>query len=350
VCAIAGCGGSGQPVTPIGPGTASSTSHTVTGPLVYFFNGYSIDVYAPPAGASTEAPIATIAGSNTGLLGNTTGDYLPQGIAIDGSGQIYVTTENNSVTVYSPNPVGSLNEAPLATIAGSNTGLDQPVALALDPGGKIYVANQGNHSVTVYAAHPSGTMNETPLATIAGNNTGLAYAEGIALDGGGNIYVSNMDPAMATAENEGSITVYAANPSGLMNEAPLATIFGSNTHMLTPGTVAVDGSGKIYVLNYYFGGGGCNVTIFAPNPRGSLNEAPLANGFTTGLFQCAALALDANGNIYVSGLPPQGAADPNPHIGIFAPYPSGESTAPLATLNTSGEGGIAVHSVLSPAP
>ena len=65
-------------------------------------------------------------------------------------------------------------KAPTATIAGGNTRLDFPDGIALDGAGNIYVANNGVNdvaSITVYAAGASG--NATPMVTIAGSNTGL---------------------------------------------------------------------------------------------------------------------------------------------------------------------------------
>jgi len=63
------------------------------------------------------------------------------------------------------------NATPTATIAGGNTGLDNPFGIALDGAGNIYAANLPGNSITVYAAGASG--NATPTATISGNNTGL---------------------------------------------------------------------------------------------------------------------------------------------------------------------------------
>jgi len=52
----------------------------------------------------------------------------------------------------------------VATIAGGNTGLQEPIGIALDGAGKIYVTNVVSNSITVYAAGASG--NATPTATI----------------------------------------------------------------------------------------------------------------------------------------------------------------------------------------
>lgn len=232
----------------------------------------SITVYAanPSLGMVNEAPIATIAGPDTGLNN-------PSGIALDAGGKIYVTNITNTITVYAANPSGTLDETPLGTIAGTNTGLDEPFGIAVDAAGKIYVADElggSSGSITVYPANPSGTLNETPLATIAGSSTALGNPLGIAVDASGKIYATNSLPS--------TVTVYVANPSGTVNEAPLATIGGSATQLGTPVSVTLDPTGKIYVLSSY--GGTTNntgaITVFAANPSGTLNETPL--GVITG--------------------------------------------------------------------
>src|SRR5208282_2754745 len=126
------------------------------------------------------APIATIAGSNTGL-------GYPSGVAIDGTGNIYVANKaTDTVTIYSPlgSSTGALNESPTATIGGSNTGMDSPAGIAVDASGNIYVTNEGgfdgdNASVTVYP--PGSTGNAAPAVTIAGPATQLARPQGIAV-------------------------------------------------------------------------------------------------------------------------------------------------------------------------
>jgi hypothetical protein len=249
----------------------------------------SVTVYPPnPSGTLNEAPSATIAGSNAGL------SQTLDGVAVDASGKSYVASfaSGGAITVYPANPSGTLNEAPLATIQGTNTELALPVGIAFDASGKIYVTNV-NDSITVYPANPSGTLNEAPLATITGSNTALSPV-GIALDASGKIYVANEFNPNSDSGTP-SVTVYAANPSGTINETPLATIAGSNTGLTQPVGVAVDASGKIYVVNC----GTCqstgidSINVYAANPSGTLNEAPLATitGSNTGLTSPVWIAL-----------------------------------------------------------
>ena len=215
-----------QTVTATDASTSSITgSQVITVPALsdkplYVANGGvggPVTVYA--AGASCNAaPMATIAGNNTGLSGSV-------GIALDAAGQLYVTNTSglSTITIYAAGAAG--NATPIATIAGSNTGLRNPRGIALDAAGQLYVANWDFPStITIYAAGATG--NATPIATIGGNNTGLLGSEGVALDGAGQLYVVNDETSPY------SITVYAPGATG--NAAPIATIAGSNTALVAP--------------------------------------------------------------------------------------------------------------------
>ena len=78
--------------------------------------------------SASVAPIATIAGPNTGLVN-------PWGVLVDANGLIYVDTNagggNDSIVVFAAGANG--NVAPLRTIVGSNTGLNSPLDMVLAP-------------------------------------------------------------------------------------------------------------------------------------------------------------------------------------------------------------------------
>jgi len=237
------------------------------------FTSNSITVYA--AGATGNAtPTATIAGSNTGLNG-------PVGIVFNTARQLYAAnTRSNSITVYAAGATG--NATPIATIAGSNTGLTASNGIAVDAVGRLYVANFDNvnitsSSITVYAAGATG--NVTPMATIAGSNTGLNAPFGIALDAGGRLYVANLD--------SDSITVYAAGATG--NATPATTIAGSNTGLNNPIGIAVDAAGRLYVTN--FNSGNFGIVIYAAGASGNATPTAIIAGSNTGLNLPTYLAL-----------------------------------------------------------
>ena len=309
----------------------------------------SVFVY-PPLGSSTgtlnESPTATISGFATGML-------FPQGIALDSLGNIYVADFGDpehfpvipaNVFVYPPlgSSTGTLNESPTASISGNYTGLDNPTGIALDSGKNIYVTDQGNSSLTVYPplGSSTGTLNEAPTATISGNSTGLVTPWGIALDSSNNIDVADNGAA--------SVFVYPplGSNTGPLNEAPTATISGSNTSLSKPYGIALGSSGDISGDIYVVNDTPPSVITYPPlgSSTGPLNEAPsaaISASVTTGLFVPYGIAVDFTGNIYVTNETP-------PSVFVY-PAGSNANAAPTDTISGGATGlenptGIAVDS------
>ena len=226
------------------------------------FNGYvtnadtsTVTIYAP--GTSGNAlPTAVISGANTGLI-------VPFGIDLDSKNNIYVANcgscddSDDSITVYAAGATG--NVAPLDVISGDITGLDGPNGLALDGSGFIYVANEDGFTVTIYLPIAFGFVgNVPPAVTISGADTGISRPHALVVDGAGNLYVTN--------GNANSVTIYAAADiaaaitAGInsiladvipapVDLAPEATIVGAATGLNNPNGIAFDDSGNFYVTN-----------------------------------------------------------------------------------------------------
>jgi len=290
-------------------------------------------VVYPPLGSSTgllnEPPTAVIFGGNTGM-------EEPAGITLDSSGKIYVADEGaESVFVYPAlSLTGLLNEAPTATISGSDTGLGEPFGIAMDSSGKIYVADFAARAVIVYPklGSSTGMLNEVPTAVIFGSDTGLNFPLGIVLDSSGKIYVADEGPE---ATGPPSVIVYPAlgSSTGMLNEAPTASIIGSNTGLEFPVGLAHI-SGKIYVADFFAD----IVSVFPSlgSSTGLLNEAPSAAISTppaTGLEAGDGIALDSSGKIYVAGYDSSGV----PSVLVYAAG-SNASAAPIATISGASTG------------
>ena len=130
---------------------------------------------------------------------------------------IYVTNPStNTISVYSADATG--NVSPVEIIGGSKTRLANPTGIALDQLGKIYVLNSATATITVYSTFNFGVIgkttlqNQAPIAIIAGPKTKLKQPVAIAVDASGDIYVANQAGGPVVPGGglrQGTITAYS---------------------------------------------------------------------------------------------------------------------------------------------
>lgn len=126
--------------------------------------------------------------------------YLPGGLALDSTGNIYVAdTYNNMIRKISPSGfVTTLAGRPFAGVAngkGSSASFSHPAGLTVGPGGNIFVADVGNNKIRVIS--PDGIVSNfagsgAPGAT-NGRDTIASFSRpyGVTADKSGNIYVAD---------------------------------------------------------------------------------------------------------------------------------------------------------------
>jgi hypothetical protein len=188
----------------------------------------SILVYAP----GQKKPLRTI----------TLGIHEPVAMAVDAAGNVYVGNAGSaqrhaSITEYA---AGSTSVSRKIT-----SGLKWPGSLAVDGSGDLFAANQGA-SVIEYA--PNSIRR---LRTI---RHGIAGASAFAIDPAGTLYVGNTgDPS-----RRGWISVYAPGSS--------SPAYKISRGINDPRALALDGDDNLYVANWAYGRQG-SVTVYAPNTQ-----------------------------------------------------------------------------------
>ena len=146
------------------------------------------NVYIANTGA---ASVVEVPANGAAQLNLATGLSNPTGIAVDGSGNVYVVERNG----------GDVTEIPVAGGARVSlaTGLDNPYAIAVDAAGNLYISlnggsqvvekvDAGTHGIsTVAGSNASGYAGDGGAATSATLNQPL----GVAVDGSGNLYIAD---------------------------------------------------------------------------------------------------------------------------------------------------------------
>ncbi|MGB8412352.1 MAG: choice-of-anchor D domain-containing protein [Candidatus Binatus sp.] len=177
-------------------------------------------VFVYPAGSTGNVPpIATISSSAMSC---------PTDITLDSSDNIYVA-DANGVLVYAAGSTGDATPTAIIPAGGATDQLTYPIGIALDSSGNIYVTAYYFGGVFVYSAGSNGDV--PPIANLPGYgaNDGLLWPYGIAVDSSGNIYVADLYAA--------SVFVYPPGSTG--DVAPVSTISGSQTELYSPMYIAL---------------------------------------------------------------------------------------------------------------
>jgi sugar lactone lactonase YvrE len=205
--------------------------------------------------------VTTLAGS-AGLSGSADGTgaaarfFLPVGVAVDGTGNVFVADGNNTIRKITPTGVvatlaGSAGLSGSADGTGAAARFCRPSGLAVDGVGNVFVADNENN--TIRKVTPSGVV--TTLAGSAGlsgsaDGTGAAasfsWPQGVAVDGAGNVFVADsQNNAIRKISTSGVVTTIVGVASG-MSAGNLPGPLPAS--ILSPSGVAIDAStGKLYI-------------------------------------------------------------------------------------------------------
>ena len=287
--------------------------------------------------SQTTSPCCAVNCSGTGNIGTVagvgvngyTGDggqavcaelsYVQNGIATDGSGNVYIADYSNNVIRKV-----TVSSGIITTIAGNGTQgyngdniaattaeLWSPNGVAVDASGNVYIGDYLNNRVRKV------TVSTGIITTIAGNGTGGYNGDGIAAtnaqlsapmqvaaDASGNVYIADFNNIRIRKVMAGTgiiSTIAGSGGYGYTGDGGQATA----ATMESPVGVALDGSGNVYIADWRASvirkvtvSSGIITTIAGDGTQNYSGDGGAATAAK--LNQPNGVAIDASGNVFIA--------------------------------------------------
>ncbi len=209
--------------------------------------------------------IRTVAGNGTSGASGDGGPAIaaqlasPAGVAVDASGNLFIAdTQNNRIRMVAA-------DGTITTVAGNGTGgfsgdngpaasaqLYLPNAVAVDASGNLFIADELNDRIRKVANGIISTVAGSSRCCSSAGDGGPAVAAelvsptGVAVDGSGNIIIADSQSGIIRKVSTGGIIGTAAGSSS----TPSGDGPALNAQLSAPNAVAVDGDGKVFVADY----------------------------------------------------------------------------------------------------
>lgn len=285
--------------------------------------------------------ITTVAGNGmTGFSGDggaaTSAEIRdPKAVAVDATGNLYIADyRNNRVRRIS---VGGI----ITTVAGNgggdfpvdggpatSTGLPDPIGVAVDAAGNLYISTKyhvirkvdvaGTITTVAGFAYSANDGSCYALSTVCfsgdgglatGQNARLYGNTGVVVDAAGNLYIADSGNNRIRKVNTSGIITTAVGNGTQSNagDGGLAT----KAQFYTPAGIALDGAGNLYVADYdnkvirKIDAVGKITTVAGIEPRPSVTFSGGYSGdggpaTSAKLNQPSGVAADAAGNLYIA--------------------------------------------------
>lgn len=235
-----------------------------------------------PANLVFGQPNAFVNACNQGLSAPAADTLCyPEGVAVDAAGNLFVADPGNHRVLRYDAPFA--NDTKADQVFGQNGGMTtsycnwngvtadslcNPIGVAVDGAGNLYIGDYYNHRVLAYLAPLTDTSADKVFgqANKMGSNTcnlggsiisrgSLCYPQGVATDATGNLYIADYYNHRVLEYNTPLVNdtladkVFGQSNSFTTNECNKAGKLSANT-LCHPYYITVDGPGNLYVSDY----------------------------------------------------------------------------------------------------
>lgn len=226
--------------------------------------------------------------------GNT--DDLAYRIAVDGSGNVYVTGASSGITSGHDFTTIKYNSSGdslwVRRYNGPGNGGDDAYSLAVDSSGNVYVTGYSIGINGDYLTIKYNSAGDT-LWVRRADWGAHDVATSIDVDGSGNVYVTGLSYRFS---GYAYLTI-KYNSAGVEKWVREYDSFGYDVAH----SIAADGSGNVYVTGYSAGSGTDDYLTIKYDSSGTQKWFRRYNGPGNSYDTAYSLVLDISGNIYVSG-------------------------------------------------
>jgi kumamolisin len=298
-------------ISPTGVVTTPYTGFTL--PNTIAWDKVNSILYVADSGKNNR--IAKISGGTISTFSSFTFKN-PQGVAVDGSGNVYVADSGHDTIVkITPSGTASVFAGKSGTsgyvnATGTSARFNNPLGVAVDSSGNVYVADFGNYVVRKINSSRvvttlAGTPNVGGYLDGVGTSALFNSAAGVSVDGSGNVYVSD---AVIPLNGSGSPDSPAAGNNLLRKVTPAGIVTtvagdpgitgsndgtGSGAQFFSPQNSFVSSDGEIFIADVY------NQTIRAAGLPPVITGQPVGQVVTVG--QPATFAVVASGAGFAEG-------------------------------------------------
>jgi sugar lactone lactonase YvrE len=205
--------------------------------------------------------VDTIAGDGSGNY--ATGDggpaiaaglYQPQAVALDAAGNVYIAEYEHIRKVDATTQhISTFSNSAAVTLCGAQGRIVEPVAMAFDAHGSLYVADQGCDRVYAFdnagnASAFAGTgLSGAGADNVPATQSAIGAPSGVAVDAKGNVYiVEGGNNRVRKVGLDGNIVTIAGTGTGTAgyNGDEIAAL---SAQLSGPDGVAVDPAGNVYI-------------------------------------------------------------------------------------------------------